>query len=223
MVAVSAAHARFAKLREQSLRAAARREAKPRHRPPAREFGQRDRIARERGWRPPAPRQLAPVEQQQRVRREAVAPGAADLLIIALDGIGRIGVGDEAHVRLVDAHAEGDGRHHDDALAREERVLMRRALLAALPRVIGQRVEAEAAKIAREHIHLAAGVAINDSARSGVALHEIGELAQSVAPLAKGQRKIFAGEGTQEHSWRMWEQKRRDVVSRMRAGAGGHG
>ena len=87
-------------------------------------------------------------------------------------------MGDEAHVRLVDAHAEGDGRHHDDALAREKRVLMRRALLAALSRVIGQRVEAEAAKIAREHVHLAAGIAINDSARSGVALHEIGELAQ---------------------------------------------
>jgi hypothetical protein len=223
MIAVSAGQARFAKLREQSLRATARRDAKPRHRPPPQGFGQGDRIVDQRPGRPPAPRQLAPVEQQQRVRRKAVAPGAADLLIIALDRIGRIGVGDEAHVRLVDAHAEGDGRHHDDALARKKRVLMRRALLAALPCVIGQRVEAEAAKIAREHIHLATRVAINDPARSGVTLHEIGELAQSVTALAKGQREVFAGEGTQKHLRRMLEQKRRDVVSRTWAGAGGHG
>jgi hypothetical protein len=89
--------------------------------------------------------------------------------------------------------------------------------------VIGQGVEAEAAKITRQHIHLAARVAINDSARSGVALHEFGELTQTIATLAKGQREIFAGEGVQKHFRRMREQKRRYVVSRARTGACGHG
>ena len=88
MIAVAAGRAGFAKLREQGLRSAARRGAKPRHRPPAQEFGQRDRIVGERSGRPPAPRQFAPVEQQQCVRRKAVAAGAADLLIIALDQSG---------------------------------------------------------------------------------------------------------------------------------------
>ena len=41
-------------------------------------------------------------------------PGAAGLLVISLDRLGDAGMGDEAHVGLVDAHAEGDRRddHH---------------------------------------------------------------------------------------------------------------
>jgi hypothetical protein len=47
-----------------------------------------------------------------RFGRVAVAAGAAGLLIISLDRFRQPGMGDEAHVRLVDAHAEGDRRHH---------------------------------------------------------------------------------------------------------------
>ena len=39
----------------------------------------------------------------------AVASGAADLLVVGLDRRRHVGMDDEAHVRLVDAHAEGDG------------------------------------------------------------------------------------------------------------------
>ena len=39
----------------------------------------------------------------------AVAAGAADLLVVALEAAGQRGVDDRAHVRLVDAHAERDG------------------------------------------------------------------------------------------------------------------
>ena len=38
---------------------------------------------------------------------------------------------DEAHVGLVDAHAEGDGGHHDDAFLAQEARLMRRARVRA--------------------------------------------------------------------------------------------
>src|SRR5674476_1505125 len=41
--------------------------------------------------------------------RLAVAARAAGLLIIGLDALGQIEMRDEAHVRLVDAHAERDG------------------------------------------------------------------------------------------------------------------
>ena len=43
----------------------------------------------------------------------AVAAGAADLLVVGLDRARDVGVHHEADVRLVDAHAEGVGGHHD--------------------------------------------------------------------------------------------------------------
>ncbi len=48
------------------------------------------------------------------VGREAVAAGAASLLIICLDRLRQVEVRDEPHVRLVDAHAERDGGDDDD-------------------------------------------------------------------------------------------------------------
>ena len=62
--------------------------------------------------------------EHQGFRRQPVPPGAADFLVIGFDGRRDVGVGDEADVRLVDAHAEGDGRNHDHAVLRQEAILM---------------------------------------------------------------------------------------------------
>ena len=70
---------------------------------------------------------VAHAVERQRVGGQPVAAGAADLLVIAFD-IGRhVGVEDEADIRLVDAHAERDGRDHDDAVLLQENVLVARA------------------------------------------------------------------------------------------------
>ena len=58
------------------------------------------------------------------VGRQAVAAGAARLLVIALDAFRQVEVRDEAHVGLVDAHAERDRRDHHDAVVAEEAVLV---------------------------------------------------------------------------------------------------
>src|SRR5690606_3969064 len=44
----------------------------------------------------------------------------ARLLVVAFEALGQVEVSDEAHVRLVDTHAEGDGGDHDDPVAPEE-------------------------------------------------------------------------------------------------------
>ena len=62
--------------------------------------------------------------ERQRIGGRAVAAGAADLLVIGLDGFRQRRMGDEAHVGLVDAHAEGDGRHHHHAVLLQEDVLV---------------------------------------------------------------------------------------------------
>ena len=51
--------------------------------------------------------------QRQRLGRRAIPPRAADFLILALDRLGQIGMGDPADIRLVDPHAKGHRRHHD--------------------------------------------------------------------------------------------------------------
>ena len=54
----------------------------------------------------------------------AVPPGAARLLIVALQILGHVVVDDEPDVGLVDAHAEGVGGHHDADPVVEEIVLI---------------------------------------------------------------------------------------------------
>ena len=58
---------------------------------------------------------LQPVEQPG-IRGLAVAPGAPGFLVVRLHGLGQIEVRDEADIRLVDAHAEGNRGDHDHAL-----------------------------------------------------------------------------------------------------------
>ena len=76
-------------------------------------------------------------EEAQRLGGQAVSAGAAGLLVVALDVLGHVVVDDEAHVGLVDAHAEGDGRDHDVHLVAQERVLDPRALGRRQTRVVG--------------------------------------------------------------------------------------
>src|SRR5216684_3506376 len=79
----------------------------------------------------PARRRLAEAEQ----RVQLVAPDAA----LALLEIGAVEMGDEADIGLVDAHAEGDGRDHDDALLFEEPVLVALARSGIHAGMVGER------------------------------------------------------------------------------------
>src|SRR5687768_4772248 len=61
------------------------------------------------------------------LRRLSVAAGASGFLIESLDGFGDARMRDEAHVRLVDAHAEGDRRRDHHFFRGDERRLVTRA------------------------------------------------------------------------------------------------
>ena len=73
---------------------------------------------------------------------QAVAAGAAGLLVVALDVLRQVEVRDEAHVGLVDAHAEGDRRDHHDAVLAQEAVLVALAHAGVEAGVVGQRADA---------------------------------------------------------------------------------
>jgi len=90
----------------------------------------------------PAQPDVAHAVERERVRRQPVAAGAADLLVVALDIGGQVGVEDEADIGLVDPHAEGDGGDDDDAILLQKRILVARANGGVQSRVIRQRLEA---------------------------------------------------------------------------------
>ena len=80
--------------------------------------------------------------EQQALGVEAVAAGAAGLLLVVLERLGRAGVDDEAHVRSIDAHAEGDGGDDDVGALVDEGVLVARALVVGQAGVIRDRLVA---------------------------------------------------------------------------------
>ena len=93
---------------------------------------------------------VARAVERERVGREAVASGAADLLIIGFDRRGHVGVKDEADVRLVDPHAKGDGRADDAIVLALKGVLIAGANVLIEPGVIGERAPARSREFGRE-------------------------------------------------------------------------
>ena len=75
---------------------------------------------------------------------QAVAPGTAGFLVVAFDVLGHVQVRDEAHVGLVDAHAEGNRRHHHHAVFAQESVLALLAQAGVQPGVVGHGLDAGA-------------------------------------------------------------------------------
>ena len=68
----------------------------------------------------------------------SVAARAARLLIVALERVAERVVDHEAHVGLVDAHAESVGGHHHADFVREPLLLAQRPFGVAQPAVVGR-------------------------------------------------------------------------------------
>ena len=67
----------------------------------------------------------------------AVAAGPADLLVVGVDRLADVGVEDEAHVRLVDAHPERDRRDDTSQLSSMKPSCVSSRSAAAEPGVVG--------------------------------------------------------------------------------------
>ena len=130
--------------------------------------------------------------------RFPVAPGAPRLLVVALDRLGQVQVGDEAHVRLVDAHAEGDGRDHDDPVLAQEAALVRGADLSVQAGVVRQGREALAGKEFGRGLDLAPRQAVDDPGFPAMRGEEVQQLAAAVVARGDGIADVRAVERTGE-------------------------
>ncbi len=95
--------------------------------------------------------------------RIAVAAGAAGLLVVALDRLRQVQVGHEAHVGLVDAHAEGDRGHDHDPVLAQEAGLVRGARGGVHARVVAHRVDALLHQEGRGLLHGGPREAVDDA------------------------------------------------------------
>ena len=122
------------------------------------------------------------------VGRQTVASGAAGFLVIGLQTLGQIEVGDEAHIRLVDAHAEGDGGDHHHAVLFEETILVVRPHRLVETGVVGQGIEAVVAQPRGRFFDLGPCHTVDDARVAGVVGLE--ESQQLVAGIVLGGHPI---------------------------------
>ena len=102
-------------------------------------------------------------EQHQRFRRLPVAAGAADLLVVGLGAAGQIEVADEADVRFVDPHAEGDRCDDDQPVLGLEPPLDVAPPLGVEPGMIGDSLVPRAPKRLGQRFGLGTGGRVDDA------------------------------------------------------------
>ena len=117
---------------------------------------------------------------QPRLCGIAIAAGAAGFLVIAFQRFRQVEVGHEAHVGLVDAHAEGDRRHHHDPVLAQEAALVFGAGGRVQAGVVRQRTHAAPGQQFGGGIDLAPRQAIDDAAVAAMVVQELQQLAAAV-------------------------------------------
>ncbi len=139
----------------------------------------------------------------QRVGRRAIATGAADLLIIGLYAFGQIGMGDPADIRLVDAHAEGDGCDHDQTVLALKPALDRPPVTGIHAAMIGAGVVTRLAQGLRQGLGLCTGTAIDDAGLVPARRGKDQQLLARAVLGGEGEVDIRPVEAVQENPWRL--------------------
>ena len=153
--------------------------------------------------------------EEMRDRRFAIAAGAARFLIIALDRLGQAGMGDEAHVGLVDPHAEGDGGDHHHILAGDEGGLVGGALGRVHAGMIGAHRPAVAPQRLGQLLGRGAGRRIDDT-RPRIGGEQIGKLPGQPVARMDGIADIGPVEARNDKAILGNAELDEDILARMR-------
>jgi hypothetical protein len=133
-------------------------------------------------------------------------------MVIGFDRFRQRRVGDEADVRLVDAHPERDGGGHHDAILLEEGVLVAASDGGVEPRMIGERLDAPLGQRSRHRLGVLAGRAVDDAALTLVPLDEREHLAPGIVLGPHGEADVRSVEALEEDAgWRL-EQASLDIL-----------
>ena len=159
--------------------------------------------------------------EQGAIRGQSVASCASDLLIITLDALRQIEVNDEAHIRLVDAHAERDGGDDDLRVVADERLLILFSFDILQPRVIRTCGIFFGGEIRGEFVHLLARETINDARLVFVAIEEFDHLTDRLALANDFDVEILAVETGDEFIRGRKFERVANILPHARRGGGG--
>ena len=123
---------------------------------------------------------VARAVEEHALGRQPVAPRAAGFLIVAFEILRKIEVHHVAHVRFVDAHAEGDGRADHGHVVAHEPLLVVRALRVVEAGVIGERGDPRLLELLGECFRAAAAGRVHDSALLAARAREREQLLECV-------------------------------------------
>ena len=161
--------------------------------------------------------------EQHGLRRRAVAARAADLLVVSLHAGRQVEMADIADVRLVDAHAEGDGRHHHRLVLAHEAVLAALAQLRILAGMIGDGVEPFLLQESRDLVGELARQAIDDARLALLVGEERQQLLRPMGLVRDAEAQVRPVEAVDDDAAVASEQLLRDVRARRLVGGRGEG
>ena len=142
-------------------------------------------------------------EQGQGFRRRTIAACAADFLIIGLDAFGQIRMGNPADVGLVDAHAKGHRRHHDQPILAGKAGFHDAPVLGLHATVVVTGHVALFAQRGGQRLGLGPCAAIDDAGLPLASGSKAKDLTARAVLGAKGQMDIGPVEAAQEGAWRL--------------------
>ena len=154
---------------------------------------------------------------------QVVTAGASGFLVVALQGLGQVVVHDQPHVRLVDAHAEGDGGRDDPDLVANEAILGRSTNGRFEASVVGQCLYALVGKVGRQVLGVLAGEAVDDGRSVRVLTQQLQQRLERPSLGPNGVRQILTVEARNEPPCIRYRQLLHDVVPHLRGGRGGEG
>ena len=128
---------------------------------------------------------------------------------------------DEANVRLVDAHTEGNGRHNDVHILHQELVLDFAALSAVHARVVGQRLHPIDAERICDLFHLFPAETVNNAALAYVLKAVTHDLLQRFLLGPNLIKEVVPVEGRFEHNRVHHAQVLLNVLLHLGGGRGG--
>jgi hypothetical protein len=166
---------------------------------------------------------VAHAVERQRVGGKTVPPGAADLLVIALDVGRHVGVKDEADIRFVDPHPERHRRHHDDFVLLQEHILVARTHGRLHAGMIPERLCSALPQHLGEFFCLAPRGAIDDAALAVMGLDEIRDLPAAGRFGLHRQAQVRPIEAVDEHGWRATKKLLQDIRTGSGIGGGREG
>ena len=97
------------------------------------------------------------------IGRQAVTSGATGLLVIGFHAFGQVQMCDKTHVRLVDAHAKGNGRNNNDRVLLEKTLLVLFTQLRTQAGMVRQCGQALVGEPPGRAFHLAARQAVDNA------------------------------------------------------------